>query len=121
MARFHMSAHATIGVAGRNDDATPQLGGIQIPGQPEDDPDLYVVVAAARIALPPGTRYVCIQAVTGAVYAKSGFLADDDIAAPAGLLVAEGNTLFFGVSTGHTHLLVIEANPTTDTATDLNA
>ncbi len=124
MARFHLSCDATVAVAGRSDGDTPQRAGIQVYGPPEDDPELYVVVAAGKIALPPGTLYCRVEAVAGSIYIRSGAV-DDTIAAPAGFLILEGRefTLPVAITGGRpdTHLHLIEANPTTDTAVDLNA
>ena len=123
MARFHLLCHSRIGV-GRTEDHA-QAGGIPITGEPADDPQLYDVVAAGKIALPPGTLYVSVEAITGSVYAITGF-DDDTIAAPAGNLAREGaGANVFGVggtsANRHTHLHVIEASPASDTAVDLNA
>ena len=121
MARFHLSAHSTVAVGRRDDNLGSPGGGLAAYGPPLAAPALYTVVAAAKLALPVPTTFCRVKVVEGAVYVASGKSDSADIAAPAGFLITEGEALPVPVAVGDTHLLVVEAEPGTDTATDLNA
>lgn len=127
MARFHISFHDTSCLAMRGD-GEGQKGQIDAWGPPIGTPTIYEVVAAAKIEFPSGTLGFVINMVDGAIYVKTGSSATPNIAAPAGMLVpAELKGMPYSMGVGqvdgvrHTHLLVVEADPDNDTATDLNA